>query len=237
MSASTPGGGAGAPGRSPRPPQRGALAPEYWAALHGARRGRKITAGALQFAYTLARLAAKRGDGASLVIGTRLLAVITGEARTTIRRHLQALQAAGLLLSEPSLHPKHTRRLAFVTPDRAQNGPGAPGPKWARSIGPKMGPTLYREESSPSKDDLVAGKAESAGADESAPEKVSVGQGKASEGGDKPTKPQESRVSARTKDVKDAPVPPDQAAAAIRAAIERLAALKSVAPPPPYLDG
>jgi len=75
-----------------------------------------------------------------------------------------------------------------------------------------------------------------AGADKSAPEKVSLGGGKASKGRENPPKPQKTQVSAETKDVKDATVPPDQAAAAIRAAIERLAAMKSVAPPPPYLD-
>jgi hypothetical protein len=100
-----------------------------------------------------------------------------------------------------------------------------------------MGPTLYRDEPSSRKEDLAPKDEDlGAGADKSAPEKVSGGGRKALEGGESPPKPQKSKVSAETKDVKEATVPPDQAAAAIRAAIERLAALKSVAPPPPYLD-
>jgi hypothetical protein len=100
-----------------------------------------------------------------------------------------------------------------------------------------MGPTLYREEPSSRKEDLASkDEDQGAGADKSAPEKVSSEGGKALEGGENQPKPQKTQVSAATNDVKDATVPADQAAAAIRAAIERLAALKSVAPPPPYLD-
>lgn len=149
------------------------MPPGYWLAAHRARRERRITAGALQFLYALARLARARGDGVSLTLGERVLARILGEHRSTIQRHKSALERAGLITRTRvwARIPNTPAREAWFWEETVsltltcesvrglKTGPRAADSKQVRRRGPISSPSLIGrkpETTSPEKEETAA---------------------------------------------------------------------------------